>query len=159
MKIALPLNNGFTIIELLISVAIGGLLIGAVFASYRGIGDKQAVKQAGISFQTNLKSVQQKALTGTKPTGCSGTLTGYQVSYISLTSFSVTSVCTTTNLEPVTFTLPQGVSFQAAFNPNNIFFSVLSAQVDGAQTIIIAKNSHSYLVTIEPSGVIRGESL
>jgi hypothetical protein len=41
----------------------------------------------------------------------------------------------------------------------NLFFPVLGGQVTGAQTIIVEKDPYQYQVTIEASGVIRGEML
>lgn len=153
------MKRGFTLIELLIAVVISGILIGAAMAAYRGQGAKQKVKQAGVSFQTNLKSYQQKALAGQKPEECTGSLDGYQVSGIDSNSFSVTAVCQTGAPVATEFDLPGEVVFQAAFNPAEIFFPVLSGAVDGAQTIVLTQGDYSYQVVVEASGVIRGEML
>ena len=151
--------GGFTIIELMITVVISGILISGALVSYRGLGTKQLVKQAGISFQTNLKSYQQKALAGAKPAECGpgDTLEGYRVSYLDSNSFSLAAVCTIAVPLATEINLPDGVEFQAAFDPIDIFFPVLASVISGAQTIVLTKDIYSYQVIIEPSGVIRGE--
>lgn len=155
------MKPGFTIIELMITVVIGALLITGAMAAYRGLGARQSVKQAGISFQTDLKSYQQKAFTGTKPFECGAgdTIEGYRVSYVDSDTFSVIAVCGSGSPGSTEFNLPEGVKFQAVFNPSDIFFPVLTAEVTGAQTILLTKGTYAYQVVIEPSGVIRGEFL
>lgn len=143
----------------MITVVISSVLLTGALAAYRGLGAKQLVKQAGVSFQTDLKSYQQKALAGQKPEECLGSLDGYEVSGIDSNSFSVTAVCTAGAPVATDFDLPGEVIFQAAFNPGEIFFPVLTAGVDGAQTIVLQKDTYQYQVTVEASGVIRGEIL
>lgn len=162
MKLGLPgKRNGFTLIELMVSVAIGGILISAAIAAYRGMADKQKVKQAGISFQTNLKSIQEKALSGQKPIECdsSDRLVGYQVEYIDTKTYSVKAVCEVSSPEAVNISLSDSVSFNSGFNPGQILFPVLRSEVEGAQTITLSSGSYSYQVVIENSGVIRGQML
>lgn len=155
------MKSGFTLIELLISVAIGGVLLGAAIASFRGLGTKQQVKQAGIGFTSDLKSFQQKAAAGQKPDQCSGTdtLTGYRVRYVDTNTYSVKAVCQINNPTATNVDLPNEVVFSASFNPVQIVFPVLGGQVTGAQTIILEKDTYRYQVMIETFGVIRGEML
>lgn len=154
-------QRGFTIIELMITIVIGGILIAGGVAAYRGLGDRQSVKQAGLSFQTDLKSYQQKALSGQKPAVCGGSdrLTGYQVSYVDEQTYSVEAICELTDVEPTEVSLPDPVTFSAAFAPAQIFFPVLHSSVTGAQSITLEASVYSYQVTIEPSGAIHGQSL
>jgi len=151
--------RGFTLIELLVSVAISGILIGAALASYRGMSAKQQVKQAGISLVTDLKSFQQKASAGQKPSDCVGQLSGYRVIKIASedTNYRMQPVCTTSSPAEKTINLPEGITFQT--DTFDLFFPVLGGLVTGAQTIIVEKDSYRYQVTIEAFGVIRGEML
>jgi len=50
---------GFTLIEILVTVVISGILFGGGIAAFRGIGARQNLKQAGIEFQSNLRAFQQ----------------------------------------------------------------------------------------------------
>ena len=155
------MKQGFTLIELLITIVIGGIMLSGGLAAYRGLGTRQQVKQAGVSFQTDLKSYQQKALAGIKPAEClvGETLSGYQVSYIDASHYSVGARCSQSEPAAATVSLPNLVVFALAFNPVDIFFPVLQGQVAGAQTITLTKTSYQYSVVIEPSGVIRGQML
>jgi prepilin-type N-terminal cleavage/methylation domain-containing protein len=154
-------RSGFTLIELLISITIGGLLVGGAIVSYRSVGIKQKVKQAGIGFQTDLKNYQQKALAGQKPNLCSGSdnLIGYRVNYVDSNTYSIKAVCRINNPAAIEVDLPQGVVFFTPFNPSQIFFPVLKSETSGAQTIILSSSNYRYQVVIEPSGVIRGQML
>jgi len=152
---------GFTLIELLISLVIGGLLLVAGLAAYRGFGEKQSVKQAGVTFQTNLKLAQQKALSGEKPIECmSGDrLQGYRVTYEDADSYSVQAVCETAVPLATMIDLDDEVEFLAVFSPMEIYFPVLTSEVIGAQTITLFFGSYSYEVVIGSSGVIKGQLL
>lgn len=154
------MKRGFTLIELMIAVVLTGLLVNGGLAAYRGVGERQKVKQAGISFQTNLKSYQQKALAGEKPDACADpdTLSGYRVMRISLTSYSVRAICDTAVPAAVAVNLDEGIKFSSNFN---VFFPVLGGPVTGATAITLqnADASYNYQVTVESLGVIRGETV
>lgn len=148
---------GFTLIEILVTVVISGILFGGGIAAFRGIGDKQAVKQNGATFLSNLRSFQQKALASEKPANCGvNRLEGFRVHYVNDSSYSVKAVCVTGASNPITLT--DGVKFAAGFI-SDIDFQVLKAEVIGAQTITLYKGSTSYQVTIEQRGVISGKLL
>lgn len=160
-RLARGARRGFTLIELLVAVAIGMVLVAGGLAAYRGTGERQALKQAGISFQTNLKMFQQKVLSGEKPADCgpADIYEGFEVSYVNATSYTATPICQIATPAGRTYTLPEEVEFMAAFSPNTIFFPVLKSVLTGAQTITLTSGSFSYEVVIESSGVIRGEML
>ena len=152
------MRRGFTLIELMIAVVLTGLLVNGALVAYRGLGERQKVKQAGMSFQTDLKSYQQKAAAGEKPAVCTDTdrLIGYRVKRINTVSYSVTADCEVADPLGVTVNLPAGVNFKVGVS-FDLFFPVLSGAVTGATTITLENGAYSYLVTIESSGVIRGE--
>ncbi|KKR76039.1 MAG: hypothetical protein UU21_C0020G0016 [Candidatus Levybacteria bacterium GW2011_GWA2_40_8] len=151
---------GFTLIEILVTVVISGILFGGGIAAYRGIGDKQAVKQNGATFLSNLRAFQQKALASEKPADCGANkLESFKVSYVNVSSYSVKASCVGT---ATTITLTDEVEFTAGFN--DIDFQVLKAEVlnggiEEEQTITLQKGSTSYQVTIEQRGVISGKLL
>jgi len=151
--------RGFTLIELLVAVAIGGILFSGGLAAYRGIGEKQTVKQAGITFQSKLRLWQQKALAGEKPVDCTGAFEGYEVSYSSITSYTVTAACRISDADSNIVNLIEGVEFSSGFSPSTIIFPVLKSELTGAQTITLTNGTFSYEVEIESTGVIRGEML
>lgn len=159
MKLVLPRNrSGFTLVEMLIAVVIGGILTTVGLAAYRGAGDRQKVKQAGVSFQTNLNSYRQKAVAGEKPAACTGsdTLLSYRVRYLTQNSYGVKAICQTANPAETSVELPDGISFAANFT---LTFTVLTGETGASQTITLQQDSRRYQVVVEPTGVIRGEML
>ncbi len=152
--------QGFTFVELMVTITIGMILVAGGLAAYRGAGEREELKQAGFSFQTNLKSFQQKALSGEKPAGCLGTLEDFRVQAdAGLTSYSVMAECSTVDGPETDFELITGVEFSAEFS--DIVFYTLESTLDGAQTIDLITDSgeYTYQLTIESTGVIRGEML
>ena len=150
-------RDGFTLIEILVAVAIGMVLFSGGLAAYRGIGEKQEVKQAGISFQTNLRLFQKKAMAGEKPVGCVGSLIGFKVSYYDADSYVLQADCQTTDPSSNTIDLDENIVFTASFS--DVLFSVLKTQVVGSQVITLTNGTFSYAVTVSPNGVIEGKLL
>jgi len=151
--------TGFTLIELLVSISIGLILVSGGLAAYKGMGEKQAIKQAGVTLKTKLRSFQQKALSGEKPAGCSS-LQSYTVTYVSSSSYTVQAICSGGSGSATTFDLSDEVEFQASFNP--IVFSTLQTTVSGAPlTITLSKatSSYEYQVRVLKTGVISGLAL
>jgi len=157
-RLAQGARRGFTLIELMVAVTIGMVLVAGGLAAYRGTGERQTLKQAGISFQTNLKMFQQKVLSGEKPADCgpADIYEGFEVSYVDTASYTATPICQEAMPAGRTYTLPEEVKF-GAWSPTTIFFPVLKSVLTGAQTITLISGSFFYDVVIEPSGVIRGE--
>ncbi|MFH0943152.1 MAG: prepilin-type N-terminal cleavage/methylation domain-containing protein [Candidatus Beckwithbacteria bacterium] len=153
---------GFSLIELMVVAVISGVLFSGGIVAYRSISGKQQVKQAGISFQTNLRLFQQRALAGEKPAECTTAdkFLGYEVSYVAEDSYSVSPLCEGKVTTAVSWTLDNEVIFTAPW-PESLRFNNLRSDVDGAQTIYLSKIglSYSYQVVIEPSGVIRSETV
>jgi len=72
-KIVTALNNlkmssqGFTFIELLVTIAISGLLLGMGVAAYNNFSDHQKLLMAVRSLKTNLRAAQSKAMANKIP--------------------------------------------------------------------------------------------
>lgn len=149
-------KRGFTLIELLIAVAIGAVLFSGGLAAYRGMGERQSLKQGGRIFQSNLRLFQQKALAGEKPTDCELVIfEGFEVSFANKTSYSARPVCGGAMPTGKTYSLPEEVEFGDV--PETIFFPVLRSELTGAQTITLGIGGFYYDVEIESTGVIRGK--
>lgn len=151
---------GFSLIELLVAVVVGGILIAGGLAGFRGMRTKQAVKQAGIGFQANLRLFQQKALSGEKPTGCTTNdkLEGYWVKYKNSTDYSLQAKCGDGTPLEIIITLPEEVEFDLSFG--DLFFPTLKSGIEGApKTITLTKDGFRYAITVEKSGMIKGAML
>ena len=157
LKTAKNYKLGFTLIELMVTIAIGLILVGGGLAAFRGAGTKEDLKQAGYSLQTNLRLFQQKASSGEKPVGCLGDLEGFRVEADpGLTMYQVKAECGIADGPETEFELTGGAVFEAEFS--DIVFYVLKPEPGGAQTITLNSEDgeYSYEVIIESSGVIRG---
>lgn len=152
---------GFTLIEILVTVVISGILFGGGIAAYRGIGVRQNLKQAGLEFQSNLRLIQEKTLSSKKPAECSVDLNdrlfGYEVSWVNASRYNIKPICKIAIPASTDVDLPTGISFKATFS--KIGFFVLKAEIIGAQTITLISGTLQYRVIIESSGVIRGGML
>lgn len=148
---------GFTLIEILVTVVISGILFGVGIAAFRGIGARQNLKQAGNEFQSNLRLIQEKTLSSQKPAGCI-VLLGYRVSYVDSNTYAMKPICQPDTAAATEVDLLENVTFVASsFPPIN--FLVLQAGVENAQTITLTHDSLNYQVTIESKGVITGGML
>lgn len=152
---------GFTLIEVLVTVVISGILFAGGIAAYRGIGARQSLKQAGIEFQSNLRLMQEKTLSSKKPAECSvdpnDILLAYEVSWVNVNRYNIKPICKIAVPAATDIDLPEEVSFGGAFS--KISFFVLKAEITGAQTITLSSGGLQYQVIIESSGVIRGGML
>ena len=147
---------GFTLIEILVTVMISGILFGGGIAAFRGIGARQNLKQAGIEFQSNLRLIQEKTLSSQKPVGCD-VLLGYEVNYIDDKTYSMKPICQGGAVITTDVDLLEGVSFTADFG--KISFFVLQAGVEDKTIILTNSGGLEFQIIIESSGVIRGGML
>lgn len=150
-------NRGFTLIELLVATAIGLVLTWGGLAAYRGAGEKESLKQAGLELQSDLRLIQKKALAGEKPDDC-GNLSGYLVKPgRDLGEYVVQAECSNNNGPEITYDLPDNVLFGAAIS--EMTFQVLRQGVSGAQIITLVSelsDNYQYIVTVESGGTIMG---
>jgi len=152
--------RGFSLIELVVVAVISGVLMTGGIAAYRSIGNRQQVKQAGISFQTNLRLFQGKALAGEKPIDCTAAnkLSYYKVEYVLENKYSVQPICAGKTPTAVSYDLDEGISFNLPWT--EIKFYNQESHIEGGQTIQLVKTgtiAPYYEVTIDNSGVISGE--
>lgn len=150
---------GFTLIEILVTVVISGVLFGVGIAAFRGIGARQNLKQAGGEFISNLRLIQEKTLSSQKPGGCN-VLLGYEVSYFDGNTYLIQPICQNGGGIVTPVYLPDGISFAADFGM--ISFFILQAGVDAEKIITLTSDNNPSLqfqVTVKLMGVITGEML
>lgn len=100
---------GFTLIELIITVAISALVVGGSIAGFIGFSDRQEVLNTAKEVQQMMRTAQSRARVRNTPTGCSS-LSSYQVSFIGTSSVRLSTVCGVTVTEITTVAFPSGVT-------------------------------------------------
>lgn len=148
--------KGFTLIEVIISVTISLLLMGAIIANYNSYNDNQSLKQAALTLKNSLRFAQGKALSGEKPQlGCT-TLVGWDITFAA-SSYVLRANCTPEGEtgDVTTTTLPGTISLTAPLPPT-ITFNVLNkgTSLAATQTIKLTGRSKKYVIEVTPSGDI-----
>ncbi len=144
--------NGYTIIELIIAIAVALLISVGIISRYQTFDNRQAVKQSAISLKNNLRLAQTSAISGKRPqTGCSR-FAGVTISF-AVSSYTTQSLCAEGLVGDVdTVTLTSGVSFSPL--PSTFTFQSLTGTIGIASPLSVTltgKNS-SYRIQIDPSG-------
>lgn len=158
MRTQTPARKGFTLIELMLSVAVVAILFSAGISAYVKGQRSQAIKSASEYMLIALQSAQKKSLIGDKD--CGGPLLGYQVAISSGTdSWVITPKCegadgtsSTVKFDNISFEASQTILFQplgagislAGGNTQNIDFTYGSS-------------SDVYRLTLTKSGSIAYE--
>lgn len=151
---------GFTLLELMVSISIGMLTIGAIIANYNGYNNRQSLKQAALTLKNNLRFAQAKAFSGEKPASSCTELVGWRVSFAS-GSYTMQAECAPQGLQgtSTTMTLPSGITFSPI--PAAITFRVLSRGSDltAAGFLNLVGFNQTYTLEISPGGDISDEGL
>ncbi len=145
--------KGFTLIELVVSIAIGLFLTGLIIANYNSYNDIQVLKQAALTLKNNFRFAQSKAMSGDKPSQCTQ-LSGYSVTFTDASDYSIQALCAPEGLAGASqkVTLPGGVILSP--QPGAITFNVLSrgTTLDAPVTITLAGFGKQYDLVVNPSG-------
>jgi len=154
--------KGFTLIELVVSVAISLVVTGFIIVNYNSYNEIQTLKQAALTLKNNLRYAQSKASTGGKPTPtppmvspiCTK-LTGYTVSFVE-NAYSIQASCDPEGLvgEMRSIDLPSGVTFSPV--PLPFSFPVLSrgTTLDTVTILQLIGSGKQYGIQVSPGGDI-----
>lgn len=95
-------HRGFTLIELIVTVAIMALLVGGAIAGFITFRERQAVQTAAKDLQQLLRTAQAKARVRDTPSSCNSSilrLQGYRVT-INTTTAYIRPLCAAENTTP-----------------------------------------------------------
>jgi len=144
--------KGFTLIEVIVAVAISLMVTGFILVNYNSFNDTQTLKQAALTLKNNLRFAQSKATTGQKPTSCTQ-LVGYSVSFTK-SVYSIQALCNPEGLvgDVLSSGLPKGVIFSPI--PAPVTFTVLSRGTDltTGLCIILLGSGKNYSFGLQTNG-------
>jgi len=157
-------KGGYTLIEILVSLTIVGLIFGLGFVGYREFARRQDLLSSIRNLQGNLRFTQELALAGKKPAGCS-VLDGYNFKIISNTSYEIRALCDIVPLAEKIVPLPTGITISNLspdLTPSNtILFKTLGAgmnmAVGSSTTITLTQTAtgNTNSITVTAGGEIR----
>lgn len=150
------MKKGFTLIELLIVILILVTIMGLGMASFNSFNRRERLKQAGLTFRSNLRFSQTKAISAQKPTSNCTTYVGMRISFTQ-TSYSSQHECDPEGLTgPVELvTLPAGITFLPIPADFTFLTRTNTASIPTDVTITLTNVDQNYSLTISPSGNIR----
>ncbi len=138
MRNKIYLKQSFTLIEVLITLAIVGILSVVGYANYREFGRKEAVTSATRQIVADLRYAQELALSGHKPDGpeCgpSETLVSVDFTVVSSDEYRIEVVCTGGGVV-VRRVGMRGIELSAPA-PNPISFLPLSSGTNAVNAVI-----------------------
>ena len=151
------MRKGYTLIEILVGLAIISLLFSFGYVSFRDFSRRQALNGSVKQIQGDLRLAQSSASSGQKPSSGNCTqLDGYTVNF-STDNYVVTANCTNQNITIKTVTLPTGITETVG----SVRFKVLGQGTnlaDGVDTTItVTQNgtNATAVVTITSGGEIK----
>jgi prepilin-type N-terminal cleavage/methylation domain-containing protein len=139
-------RQGFSLIELMITIAIAGIMTAATLVSMNAMREKKAVEGAAREVAAVVRETQNYALTG-KGLTVSSASCSYVFSWTAGSADYGITGCKTQN-----YTLKNGVNFSSN---GSIVFSIPFSVISPAATADIALNKGSnYHVCVYVSGVV-----
>lgn len=160
---------GYSLIEILIVIAIMGTLIGVGYSSVRDFSRRQQLLDAAKSVQGDLRLTQQLALSALKPldtVNCNGvnTVNGYLFNILTANpaQYEIRASCGGVQASSAykTISLPANIIITTLPAPNPILFKVLGdgTNIPTATTTIVLKQNVTNLtqtITISSGGQIQ----
>ena len=154
---------GYSLVEVLVSLAIVGLLFTFGFASFRDFSRRQHLISVARSIKGELRLIQAKAISGEKPeeVECTGvnTLITFNFQIVNPSTYQVVAVCSGGSVTTKTETISDDTTMASSQNP--ISFKVLGQGTNvsaGAGAIItftqVGTNSTA-TVTVTEGGEVK----
>lgn len=173
LEIPFPGGAGFTLVELLISFAVIGVLAAISTVSFVTYNQSQSLSNAAKDIEQMLSVAKSRAQSQVKPPTCEGSLMGYVfrtcggvVSCATAGDYEVVSVCKDQNGENKDVVsipppgapakkLPRGVSFAESSKGLSFEFLLLTGGVTHTADIVLSgPNNASKTITVDSQGNI-----
>lgn len=150
-------GRGYTLIELLVGMSIMAIIFSLGLASYRDFSRRQALTGITKSIISDLRMIQQKALSGEKrDSGCTTYLSGYRFD-ITSSGYDLKALCDVTPIVKQVNLSSQFITISSTADP--IDFKVLGQGTNLTTTATITitntKISKSSIITVGVGGEIK----
>ena len=153
--------SGYTLIEILVSMSIIGLIFSFGYISYRDFARRQSLLGSARRIKADLSLAQEQALSGKKPIdpACSaeGALSGYDFYVKSTTSYVIQANCAGGLVNDKTVEISSELTLTAV--PNRFTFKVLgkgtSLSAPAIITLTQAATENIQVITVSPEGGIK----
>ncbi len=169
MRTSSRYENGFTVIELLISLVIMGFVFSLGFANYRSYASRQKIEGATREIKADLRLAQQEAVAGKKPVDDVGTtvpecddsvsdfrLDGYEVRYVDPTTYEIYAICTGGDVLIKSVGLLEKYPDIQIQNFSPFQFRVLAEGVNTARTLTIQEYDDTTIVATRQIQITQG---
>ena len=147
-------KKGFTLVEILIVIAIFGIVGSAASVMFNETRNRVVLEDAQASVINALEQARSRALTGVRTTGTTGSDHGIYIDYTNNKIYSFEG-----NAWPGTgqeISLPPNVSIIYPTSNMEIIFNRLSGQTNGEKTITLKNNisEENIDVIVNEAGII-----
>lgn len=154
-------NSGFTLIEIVVTLAVLTILVTGSFVGFNKYNQVQNLNSSSDNLKTNLNEAKSNALSGFIYK-CTSTqsLYGYRLNVDSASSYSLYEICvdsmgnqTQNQLSNKVVTLPTGVTI----NPTgtSVTFMAVTGAPLGASSFALTNGVIKATVTVDATGIIK----
>lgn len=156
-----PKNFGFTLIEIILTIAIISIIAGTSYVALTKFNSQQTLNSAYENFKNNLNLAKSNASSQVNNCSSLQTLVGYRMNFPDVQHYNVQAVCQAGNNQVINTTRPSkllsGVEFSSTYSP--ILFLVITGEVKdipeaGAKITLTGSNGSTRSLTVFPNGRI-----
>lgn len=155
-------NKGFTLIEILVAMAVFMLISASTYAGFSQFKTQQALNVAYEALRNTLhetKSYAQSQVVKTTQCKASGmVLVGHEIEKVNGTSYySIYEVCDIDSIPPFTRGKLKDVQFspEITITTFTMRFNVITGNVVNPGTITVTQGSRNKSITVDGNGIIR----
>lgn len=165
MKKIILQNKGLTLIEIIVSVSIIGILTAVGIASYTTFQETQTLKINAQNLINNLRTYQARAMAGEKASLCgSDDFYGYKIVFHS-TSYEAYVTCSDTgdvSSSKKTHSLSSPVTLTSPSDGSHLIFKAMSGGIEASLEplpINLCAYDKLYEITVSKTGEIQDEGI